>query len=77
MKFGIASDFKVSFSSHFFAVSDKCLSASLRSAPINNFKRKRKKRKPFFKWKVSKKQVFQKKYYSPRRMEIFYETRRA
>jgi len=63
MKFGIASDFKFSFSSYFLAVSDERLSASLRSAPINHFKRKRKKRKPFFKWKVSKKQVFQKKYY--------------
>ena len=63
MKFGIASDLKISFSSHFLAVPDEYLSASLRSAPINVFKRKRKKRKPFFKWKVSKKQVFQKKYY--------------
>jgi len=43
MKFGIASDFKVSYSSYFLAVSDECLSASLRSAPINYFKRKRKK----------------------------------
>ena len=64
IKFIMASDLKIRFSSNFllsFWWMQMCL-ATLR--PLKFFKRKkRKKESHSSKWKVSKKQVFQKKYY--------------
>jgi hypothetical protein len=61
MKFGIASDLKVSFSSYFLAVSDKYLSASLRSAPIIISKEKKKKKKAVLQVEGFKKAGFSEK----------------